>query len=108
MVCALDTRCVGRFELLINDKPRSVLIVAAVSSGYAFVGFFDGPAPLFVRGQAYVSIPLGYPYTPRHLTVGISEPLPDDLEDGPLRRRPVARAPADVLATVDIDIRPSD
>src|SRR5437870_362860 len=51
MVCALETRCVGRLDLLINDKPRSVSIVAAVSSGYAFVGFFDGPAPLLSAGR---------------------------------------------------------
>ena len=108
ITCAEKTRCMGRIELVINDKPRSVLVVVAIGSGYAFVRFFDGPAPLFARGEAYLPIPLGYPQKPRRVMADISEPRPDDLEDGPIRRRPVTRVPAEILATVEIEVRPGD
>jgi hypothetical protein len=108
MSCSENTVCRGRIGLLIGGKMQPVTVVALLEPGNAFMKFEADEVPLFIGPQKYGHIPLGRSRV-GHATLYVNEPTPKALEDARgLVQRPVMRAPAEFIATIDVDIRPGD
>jgi hypothetical protein len=109
MNCPENSLCEGRIELLIDKRRQPVTVFAFFERGNAYIMFRTDRIVLFVGRQQYGAIPIG-PSRVVHEELTITEPTPQALEDaqGALYRRPVVRAPARFIASVDIDIKPGN
>jgi hypothetical protein len=96
-------------QLRIGETTDWVTVVALFAPGNVFIGFDADETPLFVGQQRYAYVPLGRSHV-GHASLFVNEPTPRALEGAlsPLVQRPVIRAPAGSVATIDIDIRPGN
>jgi len=100
--------CYGHVELSVAGKTISIMMIALLTPGNAYLRFRAREKDLLVGSQAYVHVAIGR--GPSETTrVVLAETSPVFRHDAPdsLYRRPVLRYPDMMLATVQIDVRPT-